>query len=325
MRFFATHNIPQGYGKTAVFRYSVFRSWLAASFFSLIALVFFGLAWGGDIFFPKMQFPSGLLYWGAFVLGGIAWIGWFNHRARKRSSNWLVQIHPDSIWIKFRSHLNHHFPEQDLIVVEIPFSEIDWVRKSKEQVETPDASEQGSDWISFYTYLDLKLNSSKTPQLRDALIAERNRKAPQSGVQELMHELFVARKRKAPVAEIAQLRESIQAEKRKNPGGNKQSRCTHHHYPVRLIDPEILRIEWNGIRPGIKEALSLLQGKTTIESEGSSAKVNWRDLEGQDLDDWILDLAARGKTMQAISLVQQKYGYSTTESKGFVEELLQNR
>jgi ribosomal protein L7/L12 len=45
-------------------------------------------------------------------------------------------------------------------------------------------------------------------------------------------------------------------------------------------------------------------------------------VEGKDLDSQILDLAERGKKLDAISMVRQKYGYSLAQSKEIVEGLM---
>lgn len=43
--------------------------------------------------------------------------------ARFRPTNWLVRMNDGGLFIKFRSYLNFGFPDQDLTVVFIPYSE----------------------------------------------------------------------------------------------------------------------------------------------------------------------------------------------------------
>ena len=314
--------MPRSAGGERVFRYSVFWSLVSAMAFSSITLALLGLIFAEKVFLPEASRPLFVLYWMTFVFAIAAWIGWFFYRARRRPCNWLVRIHAAGVRVKFRSYLNDHFPEQDLVVADIPFSAISWVRKVRERLVAPDPSEAGMDRNSFHTCLDLKLNSPGAASLRQALLAERKREAPRSKVQQLTHALFLARKAKASPTEIAQIRENIKAEKRKTPNGNGKSRTTHHHYPVRMREAEILRIEWNGIRPGIGEALGILSQKLRVEPECSVPGERWTHLKGKDLEDRILDLAERGKIFEAASLARQRYGYSLTESKIFVDELL---
>ena len=44
--------------------------------------------------------------------------------ARFHPANWLVRLSDDGLFIKFRSYLNNHFPEHELIVVFIAHAEI---------------------------------------------------------------------------------------------------------------------------------------------------------------------------------------------------------
>ena len=91
----------------------------------------------------------------------------------------------------------------DLVVIELFWRQIDWIRKTKEK--THKASSSGdSDVTEFNTYVDLKLNISEAElkQIKLGLAKERNNKPLRSEVSQLRHELFRARKNKAAKHEI---------------------------------------------------------------------------------------------------------------------------
>jgi hypothetical protein len=57
--------------------------------------------------------------------------------ARFRPSNWLVRMSDAGLFLQFRSYLNHHFPEEDLTVVFIPYREIRSARLVRESRDIP--------------------------------------------------------------------------------------------------------------------------------------------------------------------------------------------
>ncbi|GJL78180.1 MAG: hypothetical protein NPINA01_11690 [Nitrospinaceae bacterium] len=262
-----------------------------------------------------------MLYWIGGVVGIMAMIGAFHYRARLRPSNWLVRLRPDQMLVKFRSHLNDHFNEEDPVVAAIPFAEIAWVRKTRERLMTPSSSDTHTTQVSWHTYLDVKLNSPETEELKETLTTERNRPAPKSREDELKHQLFQARKQKVSEAEISVIKESLKTERARKKPKMRGSGTRHHHYPVRMADSEILRVEWGGVKPKIKSILKMLNGKVHVEPELYLKTDHTLTPAENDMDSRILDLAERGKIMDAISMVRQQYGFSLTRSKEFVEEL----
>ena len=262
--------------------------------------------------------PPFVLYWVGGVVGVMALIGQWYFRKRLRPSNWLVKTRTNSVLIKFRSYLNDRFPEADPVVVEIPWSEIQWIRKTTQTLTSPDSHARST--TSFHTYLDLKLDAPEIEELKQALHTETNRKAPLSEKVRLKRELFQARKRKAPSVEILRLKQEISSDRLRNQPS--QSGATHRHYPVRVIAPSILRIEWNGIYPRITKALGLFSQRAAVEPTLKLRPQDWQGLRGQDLDDRILDLAQRGDTLGAVKIVRRKYGLALGESKQFVDDLL---
>ena len=193
----------------------------------------------------------------------------------------LVRSSIDRLVIKFRSHLNDHFPDDDAVTVVVPFTEISWIRRAREKLSNPSSSGDG-DRVESWSYLDVKLSGGDLDALGDSLRTERAREAPKVGF----------------------------------------SRTKHHHYPVRLVEDDILRIQWGGVSPRIKKALKILGKRLPVEPDWKIRNAAWEELEGKELEDRILDLLERGDEIGALALVKTKYGYSTTEAKNFVDEML---
>ncbi len=106
----------------------------------------------------------------------------------------------------------------------------------------------------------MKLNLSEAEM--EAIVAglnkERRRKPPSSEVSDLQHELFVARNNKVPKSEIVEIKDRIRRAKANKKSSQKISGVKHHDYPVRLIDNNILRVRWNGIKLKIAKAIRII-------------------------------------------------------------------
>jgi len=298
-----------------VYRYSPLKSFLFSLLFILVSAFCFISAYrGGFMKFGEdvpdfVQYPMGFIFAIAFL------ITFSRFRKALRPENWVLKLGMDRILVKYRSYLNCHLPDKDPIITEISFSEIAWARKTKETVYTENSD---STQTRFYTFLDIKLSTANTEELKNALKFERNRKPP---IESLNHDLFLARKHKKPKHEIDELIEKVRLEKLKHPDGGKRINGVSNHHLVRWTDQDILRIEWNGLCPSINQAVDALKTKVTVESEIKIESDYTSNKSDKNLDDQILDLAERGKKMEAITLVRMKYGYSLTEAKEFVENL----
>ena len=203
-----------------------------------VALVWFARAGGYDS--DDVHLPPTLLYWIGAVVGFLALLGYFYFRASLKPSNWLVRASIDRLVIKFRSHLNDHFPDDDAVIVVVPFTEIGWIRRARETLSNPSSSGDG-DRVESWTYLDVKLSGGDLDALGDSLRTERGREAPKVGF----------------------------------------SRTKHHHYPVRLVDDNILRIQWAGVSPRIKKALKILGKKLPVEPDWKIRNAAWEELGRQ--------------------------------------------
>jgi hypothetical protein len=306
-----------------VFRTSSSRDLIVFGLFSILFLACVGhYTWYFLTY--SVGFWGKLAYlWFGFWFGLFAWFAWSRFKASLLPSNWLVKAGPDRLLIKFRSFQNYYYPDNDPVVIELFWREIDWVRKTRETSTKP-----GSDGavIEFFRYLDLKLHLSEKElkKIENALVKERNNKPLQSAVGELKHELFQARKRKAPKYEIDGIKHRLRNEKIIRHQQKKQSGGKHHDYPVRLVNDNVLRLRWNAIKPNIKKTLAYFSAYTQLESDIKIESDSTGDFKGKALDDMILDRVVKGDKIDAIALVKKHYGFSTTDSIKFIGELMDN-
>jgi hypothetical protein len=315
MKLYSISEITRIIGQENVYRYSPLKSLFYAGLYFLVTGVCSISAYQGEFMGYGRDVPTFIFYTLALFFGITAFIACSRYLKALKPCNWVVKQGMDRLLVKFRSYLNSHLPEEDPVVVEVPFSEIDWVRKTKETVstETSDSAQ-----TRFYTFLDIKLNAPYIEELKKAMQAERNRRPP---IESLNRELFQARKHKKPEQEINLLKEKIRAEKLKHPKGGGRVTGISHHHPVRLTDNNIMRIDWRGLNPGIHHILSSLKDLISIEPEIKLTSDYTLGKSAQNVEDQILDQVERGNTMEAITLARMKYGFSLTEAKQFVENL----
>lgn len=289
-------------------------------FSTLIAICTYLFISGG--YYRNGSVWSYVIYlWLVFWFGLFVWLAWSRFRSCLLPTNWLVKLSSDYVLVKYRSFQNLNYAKTDSVVIELPWRDIVWIRKTK---ETSCKDHGDSALREIFTYLDLKLNLSEEElqEIKAGLNEERNRKPPRSEVGELRHELFKARKSKSPKHEIQEIKEKIRQAKANKKSSQKKSGVKYNDYPVRLIDDAILRVKWNGIKPKIAKALASFSLQTNIEPElkiNSDSTVD--SLKGKELDDMILDRVSKGDTFDAMALVKKHYAYSTTEAKQFIDEL----
>ena len=230
------------------------------------------------------QAASIIAYTVAAALSLFAWASHKSFRAGLRPSNWLVRYGTDGLMIKFRSYLNHHFSQGDITVFFLPNSDIAWLRKTREVFLVPDKGDGKS--TERWTYLDVKLSRSDASDLEEHLKQERAREAPKVGI----------------------------------------SRTTFHHYPVRLLPGGIVRLDWRGpsssIIPGIDDAIKVLRSSLPVEREILIDQRRGQITDEKEMEVKIVELAERGKIIDATALARRRYGYDAKRAKEFVEELL---
>lgn len=199
-------------------------------------------------------------------------------------SNWLVRIGPRGILIKFRSFLNDQFSDEDLVVVELQEREIEWVGKTAGRRVTP--GNDGGVSADRITYIDIKVKSGDLAELEQRLREERARPAVGN---------FVKSKALA--------------------------------YPVSVAEGGVIRINWRSnstwITPKADQAVAILGQRTSIREEQRilvDLVTDPKDKARQE--EQILTLAESGEVIAAVRLVRKRYGYSLTQAKQFVDDLV---
>jgi hypothetical protein len=208
---------------------------------------------------------------------------------RFRSSNWLLRTTDDGLFVQFRSYLNHHFDVQDITVVFLPYSEVRSARMVKERQEIPDRDRRSATTTTTRRILELEL-AGKNTELAAALAAERERV-------------------------FGKIR----------PGRQRIS-TRYQHFPVRLVSPTLLRIEW-GVVPRIQTLLDALTRHTLVQAAGETSKsyANLAPLSKEEQETRLLELAESGDMIGAIALARRLYAYDLTEAKQFVEGLISRK
>ena len=259
------------------------------------------IGYQGGIDHDGVSLPSGLAYWIAGVMALMSLVVLSGFRASLRGANWLVRYDGARLLIKYRSYLNHHLPEGDFVVVEINLSEIEWIRAFKEKRIVPSMGRDGPR-TEAWTYLDLCLNHKDTAKLSEYLRQERLRGPG-----------------KNPWPAFPP------------PGKRRQViKSRYLHYPVRLVEDNLIRIDWKShrtsITPKIDKALKMLGDRLRILEQERDVKVNdFTSLESLDTEQqekMIRQLAESGDTLATAKVVRDLYGCSTTEAVKYVRKLL---
>jgi hypothetical protein len=211
--------------------------------------------------------------------------------ARFRPSNWLLRMTDHGFFIKFRSYLNNHFDDQDLTVVFIPYSEIRSARSVKERREVPEQDERNRPGTTTKTrrIVEVELAGDSTPLAR-GLARERARLFSKSVI------------------------------------GAGRISTRYQHLPVQLATRTLLQIEW-GVVPTAQTLLDALIRHTLVRSPAVSFRdfVNLDKLSKEEQEARLLDLAAAGDMIGAVTLARQLYSYDLTAAKQFVEELVRKQ
>ncbi len=96
------------------------------------------------------------------------------------------------------------------------------------------------------------------------------------------------------------------------------------HYPVEVLLPDLVRLDWTGIRPGIKEAVAVFSKYCSVAAETRSEfnTAQFGRLSRAEQEQRILELAQRGDQILAAELARQMLGGTLGQAKQWVDELL---
>jgi hypothetical protein len=209
--------------------------------------------------------------------------------AKLRDTNWIVWLRPDGLWINFRSYQDRGSRDTET-VIELDFAEIAEVRQAGEVYYTP--STEGGSVRQSIKSLEIVLTHDRTDELAAAMSLDRTKTPPQRWIC----------------------------------GVGVTTRPAH--FPVSLPEPGQIRIAWRGgmgnwVTPSLRHVLRELGGLVRTGEAKHTQRADWQELTEAELDDQILRLVQAGDKMSAIDLLTSRRGYSTTEARRFVDELIQ--
>jgi hypothetical protein len=242
------------------------------------------LAWNADL--PKW---IGVVVFGWGLLIAYWLVRWLGGNVVKSwlQSNWLLRIAPDGLWINIRSFLNHEFPP-GRTVIHLPYDEIACVREhvTKRAERTSDGNAEWSE-----RYLDIELSNSVPEELRTELAEELRRQV-----------------------------------KRSHFGGLAESRTRHGNSNVTVPSSNAIRLAWRSrfdwVTPPLRRALRELQGRVAVCEPSRDDFSNWKSMGDGQIDRLTLQLVESGDKMGAIKLLTERRGYTATDARLFVDEMI---
>jgi hypothetical protein len=202
--------------------------------------------------------------------------------ARFRPSNWLLRLDDEGLFIKFRSYLNDRFPEYDLTVVFLPFSDIRSAKLVREKQELQDYRGHAGTTTKLRKYVELEV-SSDCRQLSEELAKERERVFKGKAISSARYGDF-------PVRVVAPDR--VQMDWTVVPGVQTMLDALTRHTLVRAAEAS------------------------------SKDFVNLEKLSREQQEARLLELAESGDKIGAIAMARRLYSYDLAAAKQFVEALL---
>lgn len=208
-------------------------------------------------------------------------------RRRGRADNWVLAVYRDGLWLNLRD-CDYHAAEPAESIVFLPFREVESVRRYVHRYVVRDRSES-----THYkdVYLEIKLRSTDTGELQLALAEEWKRQPPP-------RELF---------------------------GGNVTSRTRRTQAPIAVNGDDVVRVKFTvsnyGLRPPIAKVLKLIGRFVKVEADFEPSKEDPDTFDDARFDAMIRDMVTNGKRIDAMNLLKERKGISTTEAHQLVEEL----
>ena len=210
--------------------------------------------------------------------------------ASLRSSNWLLLVRSNDLVINTRSYANSS-PEHPSSVIVLPFKDIESAREVREFHKLPESRRGGGTVHSKQQFLELQIH---------------------------------------PDIELQPVRK-ILADERNRPGsvrtyfGGLTVRSKFKHDPVTLPADDVIRITWrshmDAVVPKLQVVLDRLAVHVDVTPTFERRFAQWHELDDQEFDDLVLQLAMQGRTIDAAKLLSRRRGFSITEAKRFVDEL----
>lgn len=253
----------------------------------LVGVVFLGgigaAAWAAAFFGPL-----GPLRWFGWLAGvpflGIAAVLGRGALRGLGPANWVLIARETGLAVKVRSFWNADLPSRDPVVAWIPREEIRALRRVERARPVPvgDGRDNAAGTErQAVRALDVLLTHERTEELAAACRRERSFRG--------------------------------------------EGRTHFHRYPVSVPAPGCVRVTWRDasarLSPSLDRALAFLARTFPVEEPLEIEGRDWRELEGEELDDLILELVQSGQEIRALHLVRLRYRMSLAEAKAFLGEL----
>jgi hypothetical protein len=221
-----------------------------------------------------------------FVLLLVKWIVG-NAWRTLQSTNWLMLIGTDSLWINIRSYANRDFAPART-VIELPIQDLKSVGEHVQKRIDRDAD--GNVHVT-ERFLEIRCAQPVTAEIKAEIAEERRRYASGTTI-----------------------------------GGLVTYSSRAGHQSVTIPEDHLVSIAWRNqcdwITPSLNRTLRALQGRVTIADVVQSDFTHADKNSAQELDQLILRLIESDDRIAAIKLLQDQRGYSTTEASRFVKEVV---
>jgi hypothetical protein len=194
-------------------------------------------------------------------------------RAGLRPTNWFARLGVENLHLQLRSYRNAHFESEAPTVLELPYRSIQSMRRV---VETRRETRDNRVRIVSKSFIELCVGQTDTEPLAAALRAERSLEAP------------------AQKALIG------------------STRTKHHHYPVTVVAPGRIRIEW---RSALFNALKAHVPAEPDERLDFDAGYPIADAEAR-----ALELDRRGERFSAVRIVMEHLDVDAREAAAWLDQ-----
>jgi hypothetical protein len=253
-------------------------------------VIILAVLWAAAIFWWCVPAP----YWVRIICTALlfllTWPIIKSWRKRGRAENWVLAIYNDGVWLNLRD-CEYIEAEPANTIVFLPYHEIAAVRRVVHRYTTPSSDNDTTSYKD--VYLELRLRTSDNSALKKALADERRRDPPP----------------------------------RSHFGGAVTSQTRRTQFPVEMEGDSAVRVKFThfgsgyGLRPALKKVLATLEQFVTVESDEQQSTASWRELDETQFDDLVRRLATSGQSLDAIRLLRERKGLSTTAAHNFVEAL----
>jgi hypothetical protein len=227
------------------------------------------------------------LYVVAAVLALMLWLFVQMLRVSYRPTNWLMRIATDgTVWIKFRSYLNHHLPGDVPQVVRLSRGEVHWARVVRETVRSNHGSDSESESV---VSVEMAVTDGEFGDLRAALARERDPKGHgEAGYGRFHHDVPL----------------------------RTGERC------LLLLT---YRSSSRRTTPGLAPLMRALKRITTVRpTERVEVDLRVAGASNAELDQRIIELVERNDIFAAMDAARDRYGMSVTDATRYVDELVKS-